>query len=68
MTIQLEINDSKVDVIKNILDNLKDDIIKKYQILDNKKENKEFISLSNNSLDKIWDNQEDEIYDKFLQI
>jgi len=66
MTIQLEINDSKLDVIKNILDNLKEDIIKKYQILDDKKENKEFISLSNNSLDKIWDNQEDEIYDKFL--
>jgi len=66
MIIQLEIEDSKKDIIFNIINNLKKDIIKKYQILDDKKENKDFISLSNKSLSKIWDNKEDSIYDKFL--
>ena len=65
MIIQLEIEDSKKDIIFNIINNLKKDIIKKYQILDDKKENKDFISLSNKSLSKIWDNKEDSIYDEF---
>jgi len=66
MIIQLEIDDSKKDIIFNIIHSLKEDIIKKYQILDDKKENKDFISISNPSLSKIWDNKEDSIYDKFL--
>ena len=66
MIIQLEIDDSKKDIIFNIIHSLKEDIIKKYQILDDKKENKDFISISNSSLSKIWDNKEDSIYDKFL--
>jgi len=34
--------------------------------LESKKERKEFQELSNQSLVKIWDNKEDEIYDRFL--
>ena len=65
-TIKLEIEDSKVDIVLNIIQNLKDNIITKYEIVNDRKESKEFIKLSQNSFDSIWDNDEDKIYDKFL--
>ena len=65
-TIKLEIEDSKVDIVLNIIQNLKDNIITKYEIVNNHKESKDFMRLSQNSFDTIWDNDEDEIYDKFL--
>ena len=37
----------------------------KYQKL--KEERDEFQKLSNLSLEKIWDNKEDEVYDRFLR-
>ena len=64
--IKLEIEDSKVDVVLNIIQNLKDNIITKYEIVNDHIENKDFIKLSQNSFETIWDNDEDGIYDKFL--
>lgn len=65
-TITLEVEDSKMDIVLNIVKNLKDDIISRYEIVDEKRENKSFINLSEKELNKIWDNKEDSEYDKFL--
>ncbi|UTJ07324.1 hypothetical protein [Arcobacter roscoffensis] len=65
-TIKLEIDDSKIDIVLNIIDNLKDDVISKYEIISDKKESKDFIDISEESLYKIWENDEDSDYDKFL--
>ena len=67
-TIKLEIEDSKVDIVLNIIQNLKDNIITKYEIVSEIKEHKDFVNISEKSLEKIWDNQEDSIYDKFLKV
>ena len=67
-TIKLEIEDSKVDIVLNIIQNLKDNIITKYEIVSEIKENQDFVNISEKSLEKIWDNQEDSIYDKFLKV
>ena len=65
-TIKLEIEDSKVDVVLNIIQNLKDNIITKYEIISDQQESKDFINISKKSLETIWDNEEDSVYDKFL--
>jgi len=65
-TIKLEIEDSKIDIVLNIIQNLKENLITKYEIINTQKESKEFMSVSEKSLEKIWDNQEDSVYDKFL--
>ena len=66
-TIKLEIEDSKVDIVLNIIQNLKDNIITKYEIVSEIKEHKDFVNISEKSLEKIWDNQEDSTYDKFRE-
>ena len=65
-TIKLNVEDSKVDIIINIIQNLKENIITNYEIVSDKKENVDFIQVSQNSFEKIWDNNEDSEYDKFL--
>ena len=65
-TIKLEIEDSNVDVVLNIIKNLKDNLINKCEVLNEQKESKDFMNISNKSLEKVWDNQEDSEYDKFL--
>ena len=65
-TIRLEIEDSKVDVVLNIIKSLKEDVITKYEVIADKKESKDFINISQQSLEKTWDNEEDSVYDKFL--
>ncbi len=67
-TIKIEIEDSKVDIVLNIIQNLKSDIISKYEIIKQNNEQNDFAKISNKSFSKIWNNKEDEIYDKFLQI
>ena len=67
-TIKLEIEDSKLDIVVNIIQNLKDDLIKKYEIMNEDKDQKDFIETSQKSLKKIWDNQEDSVYDQYLQV
>jgi len=67
-TLKLEIEDSKVDIVLNIIQNLKDDLILKYEIVKENKEQKDFIDISQKSLSLIWDNKEDAIYDRYLKI
>jgi len=45
-TIRLEIEDSKLEIFLNIIQNLKDDVISKYELLDEDDENKNFMNLS----------------------
>ena len=65
-TIKLEIEDSKIDLVLSIIKSLKKDVIAKYEVITDKKESKDFINISQQSLENIWDNEEDSIYDKFL--
>lgn len=67
-TIKLDVEDSKVDIVLNIIQNLKDNIITKYEIVSDYKESQDFIIASEKSLKKVWDNDEDSVYDKFLKI
>ena len=67
-TIKLEIEDSKLDIVLNIIQNLKDNVITKYEIINENREQKEFINISQTSLEKIWDNNEDAVYDKYLEV
>ena len=67
-TIKLEVEDSKLDIVLNIIQNLKDDVVKRYEILNEDKDQRDFIEISQKSLKKIWDNKEDSIYDKYLQV
>ena len=67
-TIKLEVEDSKLDIVLNIIQNLKDDVVKRYEIINEDKDQRDFIEISQKSLKKIWDNKEDSIYDKYLQV
>ncbi len=67
-TIKLEIEDSKLNIVLNIIQNLKDDVITKYEIINENREQKDFINISQISLGKIWDNNEDSVYDKYLKV
>jgi hypothetical protein len=65
-TIRLEVEDSKLSIVLNLIQNLKDNVIAKYEIVSEVKENRDLINISQTSFEKIWDNQEDSVYDKFL--
>jgi len=52
-TLRLEVEDSKLDVVLNIIKNLKDNIITKYEIINNDIEQKDFINISQTSLESI---------------
>jgi len=65
-TIRLEIEDSKLDTVLNIINSLKEDVVTRCEVITDKKESKDFINISQQSLENIWDNEEDSIYDKFL--
>jgi hypothetical protein len=65
-TIKLEIEDSKLDIVLNIIQNLKDDVVKKYEVINEDRDQKDFIEISQGALKQIWDNQEDSVYDRYL--
>jgi len=67
-TLKLEIEDSKLDIILNIINNLKDDVITRYEIINENREQKDFINISQKSLSKVWDNEEDSVYDQYLKV
>jgi len=67
-TLKLEVEDSKLDIVLNIIQNLKENIILKYEVMNNNSEQKDFINISQKSLTQVWDNKEDSIYDKYLKI
>jgi len=66
-TIKLEIEDSKLDIVLNIIQNLRSGIVKKYEVMNEDREHKEFIDISQETLEKIWDNSEDSVYDRYLE-
>lgn len=70
-TITLEVKDNYLNNTLEILHGLKDIMIDKITVKENeqfvRKEEDDFITLSNSSLEQIWDNKEDLIYDKFLK-
>jgi len=67
-TISLEIEDSKVNIVLNLIKNLRKDIIKKYHISNDTFEIKDFTNINKSALKNIWDNDEDEVYDKYLKV
>lgn len=67
-TITLKVEDSKLATVLNILDNLKENLITKYEVGLSKKELEDFQKLANKSFEDIWNNSEDEIYDKYLTV
>ena len=67
-TIKLEIDDSKVDIVLNIIKNLKSGVIKKYELIRDDKTQKDFMEASQESLEKVWDNNEDSLYDRYLEV
>ena len=66
-TITIDVKDNKLDIILTIIKNLKDDVIESYHIDSKKQEGTDFMKLSNVSLEKVWDNKEDSVYDKYLK-
>jgi len=64
--LKLEIEDSNLDIVLNIIQNLKENIVSKYEVINNNIEQKDFIKISETSLQTTWDNKEDSVYDKFL--
>ena len=66
--IRLEIEDSKLDIVLNIIQNLKEDVVKKYEVISSDKDQQDFIEISYEPLKRIWDNQEDSVYDKYLEV
>lgn len=67
-TITLKVEDSKVDLVLSIIDSLKNNIITKYEVINDEIEHRDYIKLSEHSLESIWNNNEDSVYDKFLQV
>lgn len=67
-TIKLDVEDSKVDTVLNIIQNLKGNIITRYEVVSDQKESRDFMNISQKSFEKIWDNDEDSVYDEFLKI
>ncbi len=63
----LQVEDNKTEILLQIIDNLKSDLIKSYLLKPLKDEKNDFNQLSDPTLTKIWDNKEDSDYDKFLQ-
>lgn len=66
-TVTIDVKDNKLDIVLTIIKNLKDDVIEGYHVDFKNQENSDFMKLSNVTLEKIWDNKEDSIYDKYLQ-
>ncbi|MGZ5207460.1 MAG: hypothetical protein ACXWB0_00405 [Sulfuricurvum sp.] len=67
-TIRLEVEDSKLEVVLTIIKNLKDNVIKRYEIIGQIEEVKQFNALSQSKLNSVWDNLEDSDYDRFLKV
>jgi len=67
-TIKIQVEDSKIDIVLNIIQNLKYNVIAKYEVVNENIETKDFVNISTKSLESVWNNSEDAVYDKFLKI
>ena len=54
-TLIIDVKDNKLDVIES------------YHLDSKKQEGTDFMKLSNVALEKVWDNKEDSVYDKYLK-
>jgi len=68
-TIKLEINDSKLEIVLNIIQNLKDDLINRYEVIHDKQSNmpesgetKAFSEHSAGLIEEWRDSSEDDIW------
>ena len=67
-TVILEINDNYLDKTLEVLNALKDVMIIDIKLQEeHNSEEKDFMALSDKSFEKVWDNEEDSVYDKFLE-
>lgn len=66
-TITIDVKDNKMDIVLTIIKNLKDDVIEGYHLNRDSQENNDFMKLSNNAMERVWDNKEDSVYDKYLK-
>ena len=66
-TITIDVKDNKLDIILTIIKNLKDDVVESYHVDPKEEERTDFMKLSNTALEKVWDNEEDSVYDKFIK-
>jgi len=64
--VKIYVEDGKSQDLIKYLKNLKKDLVKKIEIFKEKNELDSFNNLSLKSFEKIWDNKEDSIYDRFL--
>ncbi len=66
-TITIDVKDNNLDIILTIIKNLKNDVVESYHVNSKEQERIDFMKLSNTALEKVWDNQEDSVYDKFIK-
>ncbi|MEA2048969.1 MAG: hypothetical protein U9O64_11065 [Campylobacterota bacterium] len=66
-TITIDVKDNKMDIVLTIIKNLKDDVIEGYHLNRDSQESNDFMKLSNNAMERVWDNKEDSVYDKYLK-
>ena len=45
----------------------KDDVVESYHVDPKEEERIDFMKLSNTALKKVWDNEEDSVYDQFIK-
>lgn len=67
-TIKIEVEDSKVELVLALIKNLKENVVSSYEVVNDTRDQKDFIQLSQKSLEKTWDNSEDSDYDRFLKV
>ena len=73
-SVLIEVKEHKIELVMKYLKELKDDAIVKYEIINDstdrvdENEEKTLMALSDKVFEKIWDNEEDRVYDKFLKV
>ena len=73
-SVLIEVKEHKLELVMKYLKELKDDVIVKYEIIKDstdrvdENEEKSLMALSDKVFEKIWDNEEDRVYDKFLEV
>ncbi|GEM_PF-2135574 len=73
-SVLIEVKEHKLELVMKYLKELKDDAIVKYEIIKDstdrvdENEEKSLMALSDKVFEKVWDNEEDRVYDKFLEV
>ena len=73
-SVLIEVKEHKLADVMSKLKELKDDAIIKYEIIKDstdrvdQNEEKSLTALSDKVFETVWDNEEDRVYDKFLEV